>query len=432
MSQPVVPTFSLSTAASPARGVTGNNSTAARSGHFAALILARGGSKGIKLKNFRSIAGQPLVTWALRAAIDSEVFDSVWVSTDHADIARVSEECGASVFHRGSWSARDHASSSEAIKEFFDAHPEVEMVAHIQCTSPSLHPWHFKEPVAMIRRGQYDSVFSVTRLRMLRWKEVPVPLVVETEPLNFDVAKRPRDTDWAGELFETGAFYMTTRDAFMAAGCTQGGRTQYFEMDPKYSVDIDTDLDWVIAEQRLLKFGYFGKAQPFGVRLVVFCVEGVLMNNQYCRISDTECRSYNRRDIVGIQMLKDDGIDVRLVAAFDDKMNVHLHHKLGLALSVESEKKYNLVSTWKKEEDLCWEEVAFMGRDIDDIECISTTGVSGVPNDAPESVQLCAKFVAKQRGGCGAVREFCDHVRLINEKAESFLKQTKSSEYGMC
>ena len=40
-------------------------------GAFAALILARGGSKGIKLKNIKLLAGQPLISWVLRAAVDS-------------------------------------------------------------------------------------------------------------------------------------------------------------------------------------------------------------------------------------------------------------------------------------------------------------------------------------------------------------------------
>uniref|UniRef100_A0A672LQA3 N-acylneuraminate cytidylyltransferase n=1 Tax=Sinocyclocheilus grahami TaxID=75366 RepID=A0A672LQA3_SINGR len=43
--------------------------------HRAALILARGGSKGIPLKNIKSLAGVPLIAWVLRAALDSEVVD---------------------------------------------------------------------------------------------------------------------------------------------------------------------------------------------------------------------------------------------------------------------------------------------------------------------------------------------------------------------
>lgn len=43
--------------------------------HVAALVLARGGSKGIPLKNIKMLAGVPLIGWVLRAAVDSELFD---------------------------------------------------------------------------------------------------------------------------------------------------------------------------------------------------------------------------------------------------------------------------------------------------------------------------------------------------------------------
>lgn len=43
--------------------------------HVAALILARGGSKGIPLKNIKMLAGVPLIGWVLRAAVDSNMFN---------------------------------------------------------------------------------------------------------------------------------------------------------------------------------------------------------------------------------------------------------------------------------------------------------------------------------------------------------------------
>ena len=51
-------------------------------------------------------------------------------------------------------------------------------------------------------------------------------------------------------------------------------------MNAEYSVDIDTDIDWPIAEQRVIKYGYFGKTKPQGVKLVVFAADGVLTDNQ--------------------------------------------------------------------------------------------------------------------------------------------------------
>lgn len=55
--------------------ISGVCDPSARKPHRAALILARGGSKGIPLKNIKNLAGVPLIAWVLRAALDSEVFE---------------------------------------------------------------------------------------------------------------------------------------------------------------------------------------------------------------------------------------------------------------------------------------------------------------------------------------------------------------------
>ena len=62
-----------------------------------AVILARGGSKGIPKKNIIDLDGKPLIYYTIKAAIDSCVFDEVVVSTDCNQIASVALECGAKV-----------------------------------------------------------------------------------------------------------------------------------------------------------------------------------------------------------------------------------------------------------------------------------------------------------------------------------------------
>lgn len=65
-----------------------------------ALILARGGSKGIKLKNIQKINGVTLLGISLTEIQRSKLFESIWVSTDHEDIALEAEKCeGKIVFH---------------------------------------------------------------------------------------------------------------------------------------------------------------------------------------------------------------------------------------------------------------------------------------------------------------------------------------------
>lgn len=58
-----------------------------------ALILARGGSKGIPLKNIAQVAGWSLVGRTVATAREANVFDEVWVSTDHPKIAEEAEKC---------------------------------------------------------------------------------------------------------------------------------------------------------------------------------------------------------------------------------------------------------------------------------------------------------------------------------------------------
>lgn len=65
--------------------------------HMAGLVLARGGSKGIPLKNIAPLGGKPLLAWCLQSMQEFGKFDSIWVSTDHPAIAECAQACGAKV-----------------------------------------------------------------------------------------------------------------------------------------------------------------------------------------------------------------------------------------------------------------------------------------------------------------------------------------------
>lgn len=108
--------------------------------HVAGLILARGGSQGIPLKNLAPLEGKPLIEWALGAMLSYGQFDSVWVSTDHSGIATCASGLGALVFPRSAAFAGPDSPSVEAVQEFLQSHPEVDIVALVQCTSPFLRP----------------------------------------------------------------------------------------------------------------------------------------------------------------------------------------------------------------------------------------------------------------------------------------------------
>ena len=66
------------------------------------LIPARGGSTGIPRKNIRNVCGRPLIAWVFKSALESGVFDEVWISTDDDEIESVALKLGALVHRRGS------------------------------------------------------------------------------------------------------------------------------------------------------------------------------------------------------------------------------------------------------------------------------------------------------------------------------------------
>ena len=139
--------------------------------HVAGLILARGGSQGIPLKNISKLSSHPLLAWSLGAMRAFGRFDSIWVSTDHPMIAQCASSMGASVFQRSARYARCGTPSVDAVQEFLIQHPEVDIIGLVQCTSPFLQPEYLGRAYDLMTEEGFDSVFSVTRDKKLRWSE---------------------------------------------------------------------------------------------------------------------------------------------------------------------------------------------------------------------------------------------------------------------
>lgn len=389
--------------------------------HIAALILARGGSKGIPLKNIKKLAGVPLIGWVIRAAFDSGVFDSVWVSTDHDDIADVAKNLGAKVHRRSPEVSKDSSTSLETIQEFVRQNSDVDVICNIQATSPCLHPYHLQEALELITQKQFDSVFSVVRRHHFRWREVKKGTC--TFPENLDPANRKRRQDWDGELCENGSFYFATKN-LIDKGLLQGGNTAYYEMKPEYSVDIDVDIDWPVAEQRVLRFGYFGKDNPKDVKLLVCNVMGCLTDGQIClSVDKEEMLSFNCRDRAGIHILKRKGVEVILMLSSEDLIPEALADKLSkrmncLVLQGVDDKQTEVEKVMEKR-GLQWKQVAYLGNDEPDIDCLNLAGLSAVPSDAPVVALYAAKYTCHSSAGHGAVREFAKYILELKMKDNS-------------
>ena len=206
-----------------------------------AVILARGGSKGVVNKNIRLLSGEPLVYYAISAAKYSDV-DEVWVSTDSAYIKTISKTYGANVLDRPSKISKDTSPSEEALFHFAE-NVVFDRLVFIQPTSPLLQPDDINKGLELLEK--YDSVFSVYKEHWLpRWS-------LSRKPLNFQNRNRPRRQDKKSCYVENGAFYMTTKRLLLESECRISGDIGVYEMLPQGSVQIDEENDFSYVEKLL-------------------------------------------------------------------------------------------------------------------------------------------------------------------------------------
>ena len=136
-----------------------------------AVILARGGSKGVPRKNIKMIAGKPLIAWTIEAALESKKFTHVVVSTDSEEIAQIAKEHGALVpFMRPDELAQDHIWSRDALKHAVLTSEEYygityDYVVELPCVAPLRTSKHIIEAVDKLIVTGADSVTSLTSVQ---------------------------------------------------------------------------------------------------------------------------------------------------------------------------------------------------------------------------------------------------------------------------
>lgn len=135
--------------------------------NIVAIIPARGGSKRIPKKNIRPFAGQPIISYSIKATQDTDLFDRIIVSTDSEKIAEVAKSCGAEVpFIRPTELSNDFIGTDavvlHALKCLLDSGENVNYVCCIYATAPFVRPEDIRKGYALLRDNNATSTFTVT------------------------------------------------------------------------------------------------------------------------------------------------------------------------------------------------------------------------------------------------------------------------------
>ena len=221
-----------------------------------AVILARGGSKGIPKKNIVDLNGSPLIYYTIKAALDSNVFDEVVVSTDCPQIASVALDCGAQVpFMRPDELSQDHVWSRDALKhavleseKIFDK--TYDYVVELPCVAPLRNATHIREAHLKIVTTGADSVISVCRMQdkhPVRMKRI-VNDTIQDFCSEFPEGEGSRRQDLEPCYIRNGAIYAMTRDCIVENFSRNGSVSRPYIMEELESVNIDSMIDLVTAK----------------------------------------------------------------------------------------------------------------------------------------------------------------------------------------
>jgi len=213
-----------------------------------AVITARGGSKRIPRKNIKKFLGQPMIKYAIDAALESKIFDTVMVSTDDEEIANIAKKYGADVpFMRSEKTANDFATTMDVLLEVINQYKKMDIEFNTLCCIYPCVPF-LKGDMLIAAYNSFtesnaDALMPVVRFsypiqRAMRINREGLLEYVQPEYINT------RSQDLELTYHDVGMFYFYKVDLLSM----QNKRIKYFEMKETEIQDIDTEEDWHYAE----------------------------------------------------------------------------------------------------------------------------------------------------------------------------------------
>jgi CMP-N-acetylneuraminic acid synthetase len=227
-----------------------------------AVIPARGGSKGVPRKNLRQIGGRSLIARAITAAKKSGVVDHVIISTEDAEIAAEARGAGAEVpFLRPHELASDDAPMvpviEHAINSFEKHHgAQISTLIFTEPTLPFRSAAHIRAAVDRFRRGDCRSVIAVCPL-----ERKPQNIFVKHDGERLErYIREPREDfvrrqDMSHLCRLSSGVYVVGRDDFLTAKALVVEPIGYVEMSLIESINIDSEVDLMLAEAVAKRYG---------------------------------------------------------------------------------------------------------------------------------------------------------------------------------
>lgn len=216
-----------------------------------AIITARGGSKRIPKKNIKEFCGKPIIWYSINAALYSDIFSEVMVSTDDSDIADISRHFGAKVpFMRSAETSGDFATTSDVLIEVINEYEKrgifFENLCYIYPTAPFVTAEKLRKAYKMFCESKCDSLLPVVKFSFPPQRG----FVIENDLLQmpFPEYLNARSQDLQPIYHDCGQFSFVKTEAFKKSKKIIMDKTVPMILPDSEVQDIDTEEDWLLAE----------------------------------------------------------------------------------------------------------------------------------------------------------------------------------------
>jgi CMP-N,N'-diacetyllegionaminic acid synthase len=226
-----------------------------------AITLARGGSKSVPKKNIKLLSGMPVIAHTILEALKSNLINKYVVSTDDNEIQKIALSYGAECpFLRPAEFATDTASSVAALRHAVDwiereEGVQYDYVIELMATNPMKTVDDIDRCIKKLIDTGADSVIAVHRLD--DHHPARIKKIVDDRIVDFCVPEKleSRRQDLTPDAYiRSGSIYALRRDHLMVQGQRYGSvESRPYILPPERAVNIDSEIDFLIAEQILKK-----------------------------------------------------------------------------------------------------------------------------------------------------------------------------------
>lgn len=223
-----------------------------------AIIPARGGSKRLPGKNVIRVAGRPVIDYTVQAAIKSDLFDHIIVSTEDSDIAECARVCGAEVWERSRELASDSSTMDDVMKDVlerfknkYDAYPKT--FCCLLATSALRSFEDIRDSFLMLKSGDCDFVMTYKEYESSPHEALKIGENAELTPMWPNIMFQKR---WERPhlVKDAGSVYWLDTKSFLEQETFYGNNLKGYLIPAERAIDLDVPHDLELMEYFMNKY----------------------------------------------------------------------------------------------------------------------------------------------------------------------------------